>query len=109
MLDSAVMGGALVVRVLVSELQMFTIPQFREAMRPLLAEKPPFVVLDLGKVDTMDSSGLGAIFFTQKAIKEFGGRLALAGVGRKVAELLRLTRSAENLEIFQTVEKAAAR
>lgn len=64
---------------------------FKERMRELLADAPPRVVLDFGRVEFLDSSGLGAVV----AVMKLAGpdrRLELAALGETVAKVFRLTR-----------------
>lgn len=65
--------------------------RFKDAMREATATGPAHVVLDLGHVTFVDSSGLGAIV---AAMKQMGGgrRLDLAGLTPDVAKVFRLTR-----------------
>lgn len=64
---------------------------FKDAMRRLTDGLSGPVILDLGKVDFIDSSGLGAIV---AAMKTLGGtrRLHLAGLLPNVDRVFRLTR-----------------
>ena len=64
---------------------------FKDRMRELTDNGPERIVLDLAKVDFVDSSGLGAIVATMKAL---GGdrKLELAGLTPTVDKVFRLTR-----------------
>ena len=41
---------------------------FKEAMRDMIEDGPPVVILDLGQVNFIDSSGLGAVVATLKLL-----------------------------------------
>lgn len=64
---------------------------FKDAMREAVATGPDHVVLDLGQVTFVDSSGLGAIVAVMKAMGD-GRRLDLASLTPDVAKVFRLTR-----------------
>lgn len=84
-------GDRLLVRVAEPRLDAAIAIQFKEAMRGLSAEGPPCIVLDLGRVGFLDSSGLGAVVAVMKALGP-GRRLELAALTPAVARVFRLTR-----------------
>lgn len=65
--------------------------RFKEAVRAAAGEGPGRVVLDLGAVTFLDSSGLGALVGTMKLLGP-GRSLELAALQPNVARVLRLTR-----------------
>jgi anti-sigma B factor antagonist len=64
------------------------------------------VIVDLGKVQDMDSAGLGELVFLHMAAEDQGRRLKLAGANSLVTELFDLTRLASIFESFPSVEDA---
>lgn len=64
------------------------------------------VVLDLGAVEFMDSSGLGVLIAMLKRVSERGGDLVLARLPKKVRLVLEITRAYKIFRIFETVEEA---
>ena len=82
--------------------------QFKDAMRAVTEGGPSRIILDLGEVDFVDSSGLGAIV---AAMKLLGARrkLDLAALRPDVDKVFRLTRMDRVFDIYQTVEQATAR
>jgi anti-sigma B factor antagonist len=84
-------GDMLLVRVAEQRLDAAIAIQFKEAMRALAADGPPRVVLDLGQVGFLDSSGLGAVVAVMKALGP-GRHLELAALTPPVARVFRLTR-----------------
>jgi anti-sigma B factor antagonist len=81
--------------------------EFKDAMRIHTDNGPDLIVLDLSKVDFIDSSGLGAIV---AAMKNMGGdrRLALAGLTPTVARVFNLTRMDSVFSVFPTLDDALA-
>ena len=65
--------------------------QFKEDMRSETAQGPDRVVLDLTKVEFIDSSGLGAIVASMKQLSR-NQKLDLAGLTPNVQKVFRLTR-----------------
>lgn len=80
---------------------------FKDRMRDLVAQAPPFVVLDLASVTFLDSSGLGAIVASMKAVGP-NRRFVLSGVTPNVARVLRLTRMDTVMEIWPGLDVPAA-
>ena len=64
---------------------------FKEAMRDMIEDGPPVVILDLGQVTFIDSSGLGAVVATLKLLLP-DRSLTLAGLTPSVDRVFRLTR-----------------
>ncbi len=66
------------------------------------------VVLDLGGVGAMNSSGLGMLIAALTTVRNAGGDLRLARVGGRVESLLVVTRLAAVFTGFPSVEEAVA-
>ena len=96
-------GADLLIRVAEERIDAAAAVQFRDAMRDAAEGGQPRIVLDLGDVKFVDSSGLGAIV---AAMKHVGSdrRLELAALQPSVARVFRLTR----LDEVMTVHADAA-
>lgn len=81
--------------------------EFKDAMRAYFAAQHPRVVLDLAKVDFVDSSGLGAIVAILKEVGE-GKSFALAGLTPGVEKVFRLTRMDTVFTIYSDIDDAFA-
>lgn len=79
--------------------------EFKDAMRVQTEDGPETVVLDLTRVQFIDSSGLGAIV---AAMKNLGAerKMALAGLTPTVARVFQLTRMDSVFSVFSTVDGA---
>lgn len=79
--------------------------EFKEAMRRTTEGGASTVILDLSRVEFIDSSGLGAIV---AAMKHLGPdrRLVLAGLTPTVEKVFRLTRMDSVFGVFATLESA---
>lgn len=98
--------GALVLRITEPQLQMYLIPQFKAAVAAPLIDKPTLVVFDLGAVQHIDSSAMGALFHFQKELATWGGKLRLANLTSKVQQIFKITRSENTFDIRNTVADA---
>ena len=58
--------------------------------RPLLARTPKTLVLDLGGVGFMDSSGVGLILGRQRCARSLGGTLRIQHAPEQLRRVLRL-------------------
>jgi anti-sigma B factor antagonist len=97
-LSSHVEGDALIIRAEERRIDAMVAIQFKDAMRAVTADcgaagagAAARVVLDLGQVDFVDSSGLGAIVAVMKFLAP-GLRLELAALQPNVSRVFHLTR-----------------
>lgn len=61
------------------------------------------VLVDLGRVDYVDSTGIGFLIGIYTSVKKSPlGQFALANVNRRVREVLELTRLAQVIQIYPT-------
>jgi len=82
---------ALVVRVAEDRIDAAVAIRFKDAMRELAQDGPARVILDLTRVDFLDSSGLGAVVAVMKLLGP-ARKLELAGLTPTVEKVFRLTR-----------------
>ena len=76
---------------LIGEMDAGTIDVFRTAIIDVSVAGVTRVVLDLGELDFIDSTGLGGLVGALKRFRDLDGDLALANVRPRVAKLLELT------------------
>lgn len=79
--------------------------EFKDAMRAQTDDGPEMVILDLSKVNFIDSSGLGAIVASMKHMGQ-DRTLALAGLTPTVDKVFRLTRMDSVFNVFATLDGA---
>src|SRR6266478_6496488 len=72
----------------------------REKITKLLAGGHTQIVLDLGEVDYIDSTGLGSLVISFTQVKKAGGALKLSHLNKRNVELLALTRLHTIFEVF---------
>lgn len=79
--------------------------QFKEDMRAETSGGPDRLILDLSRVNFIDSSGLGAIVASMKQL-EARRRLDLAGLTPVVEKVFRLTRMDTVFNLFPSLDAA---
>lgn len=99
------LGGATLVRVS-GEVDMSNSPTFREALMGLTKKKVPAIVVDLGGVSYMDSSGIATLVEGLQETTEYGGKFRIASLTPKVHQVFELARLTDVFEIFSDVAGA---
>ena len=81
--------------------------KLRQVVKEELAECSQ-IVLDLGGVGHIDSTGLGTLVGLHASARKAGGGIKLANLNRRLHDLLGITRLLTIFELFDTAEDAAA-
>jgi anti-sigma B factor antagonist len=100
-------GDVAVVTLTEEQLDASNADDFRQSLAPVLADFNK-VVLDLSRLQFVDSRGCGAILSCLKATTEAGGDLHLCGVTRPVRTVFDFIRLHRICDIFDTKEQAVA-
>jgi anti-sigma B factor antagonist len=100
-------GNIMVAKVLDKRIAADVAPQFKAHLAGYLTNGERSIVLDLGAVSFIDSSGLGALISSLKAIGG-DGNLVISGACGAVATMFKLTRMDKILRLFGTTEEAVA-
>jgi len=87
-------------------LEMASAPAFREQVKQLVESGVTRLVVDLGEVSFVDSSGLGAVIGGLKLARQAGGDLRVARANQQVLLVLDLTSLNRVLRPYSTVEEA---
>ena len=82
-----------------SKVRRVVLLEFRE-------KRTPKVILNLLKVNYIDSSGVASLVEGLKASRDVGSRLILFGLSTVAHEVLRLSKLLTIFEIYDTEEKA---
>ena len=80
----------------------------REKVQSLLGDGMKKVIIDLGGVKWLNSSGLGALISSLTSVRNKGGDLRLANVADKVQSLFVITQLVKVFKTFDTVDRAVA-
>jgi anti-sigma B factor antagonist len=79
--------------------------QLREAVRRLLDEGKKKILLNLGEVAYVDSSGIGELVSSYTTTNNQGGHLKLLNLTKKIQDLLMITKL---LTVFETFDSEAS-
>ncbi len=82
--------------------------QLRDAIRDLIAKGQRRILLDLGEVNYIDSSGLGELVSAYTTVKNQGANLKLLKLTKKVHDLLQLTKLYTVFDIYDDEASAIA-
>jgi anti-sigma B factor antagonist len=88
------------------EIDVHTAPQFKQAVVGLITEGTRHVIIDLGGVGYMDSSGFSTLLSATKRLRPEGGAVHLVGARPVIQRMLHLTRLDTLLEVHPTLEEA---
>ncbi len=66
--------------------------QLRDATRDLLSKGAKLILLNLGDVNYIDSSGIGELVSAYTTVRNQGGELKLLNLTKKVHDLLQITK-----------------
>ena len=100
-------GDVLVAKVLDGRIAADVAPQFRARLAGYLSGGERSIVLNLEAVSFIDSSGLGALIASLKALGS-DGHLVISGARGTVASMFKLTRMDKVFRLFPTTEEAVA-
>ncbi len=78
----------------------------RDKIHSLVSDQVKQVVIDLGGVSYMNSSGLGTLIASLTTVRNSGGDLRLARVEGKVQNLFVMTQLVKVFDTYETVERA---
>lgn len=73
---------------------------FRDAIRDLGAKGSKKVLLNLGEVSYIDSSGIGEMVSGFTTVTNNGGQLKLEGLSKRVKDLLQITKLYTVFEVY---------
>lgn len=77
-----------------------------DQLHELIDQKKKRVVIDLSKVEWMNSTGLGILISGLTTLRNNGGELKLARITDKIQSLLTITKLITVFESFDNVEEA---
>ncbi len=86
-------------------LDAFSEPTFRKVIGDLVESGPANVVLDLSKIDFLDSSGLGALVQIAKLAKNQNGGIQIV-TNPRVTQTVKLVRLEKFLPLHATLDEA---
>jgi len=100
-------GGRTVVEV-GGEIDVYTAPVLRERLNDLVGEGHHHLVVDMERVDFLDSTGLGVLVGGLKRVRSNDGSLHLVCTQEKILKVFRITGLTKVFPIHDTVSDAVA-
>ena len=100
-------GGILTIRPAVTQIDTTNAQELRDGLIAKIDEGHRTILLDLGRVEFMDSSALGAMISGMKQL-ESKGEILLCNVSEPILGLLKLTQMVRIFPVFATEEEARA-
>jgi anti-sigma B factor antagonist len=90
------------------EIDVYTAPRLRELLIDLVSKDNYQLVVNLEKVDFLDSNGLGVLVGGLKQVRAFGGSLDIVCTRERVLKIFRITGLTKVFDIHDTVNEAIA-
>ena len=80
----------------------------RNTVREVLKEGGKKIILNLGDVNYIDSSGIGELVSTFTSVANQGGKLFLLNLTKKIQELLAITKLLTVFKVYEDEQKAVS-
>lgn len=88
------------------EIDVNTAPQVKKAFDKVIKEKREKVIINMEKVDYIDSSGLATLVELLKNFRKYGAQLKLVSLSGKVRSLFEITKLEKLFDILEKEEEA---
>lgn len=89
------------------EVDVYTSTQLKQDIARIIDEGVKFVVLNLSKVEYLDSTGLGVLIGSLKRLKENEGNLVIVSPSVRIMRVFEITGLFKIFHIYQNLEEAA--
>ena len=90
------------------EIDMATAPRLRQHVVTVTSSKPAGLVLDLDRVDFIDSTGLGVMVGAAKRMRMIDGGFRIACSQPHLIQLFEITRLNQVFDLYDSLEDALA-
>jgi anti-sigma B factor antagonist len=80
--------------------------QLRSIVADFLEQGIVRLVINMQKLNYLNSSGIGAVIAAHASIKKNGGEVKIAGIGGNIQNLLAVTKLIDVFDVFETVDEA---
>ncbi len=90
------------------EIDIYTTPQFKEAVTAAIEEGKPGIIINMAEVRYMDSSGFGTLLSATKRLRPVSGTLSLVGCNDAITRMLTITRLNTIFQCYATEDEALA-
>lgn len=103
--DQRKVGGTTILDV-VGEIDVYTAPQFKEAVNNVLANGQKHLIINMANVSYMDSSGFGTLLSATKKLRPVGGTVNLVKCNNAIDRILKITRLNTVFSVYDSVDEA---
>jgi anti-sigma B factor antagonist len=90
------------------EVDVYTAPRLRERLVELVEQGSRHVVVDLSRVEFLDSTGLGVLVGALKRLRAVNGTFKLVCAHERLLKIFRITALDRVFALYDTVEAATA-
>ena len=91
------------------EVDVYTSPELKQHLVSLVESGVKRVIVNLSKVEYLDSTGLGVLIGGLKRLREGDGNLVLVGPGMRILRIFEITGLDKIFDIYATEQEAAAK
>jgi anti-sigma B factor antagonist len=91
------------------EIDLHISPRITTTLNAALNAKPRNLVIDMGNVSYIDSSGLAVLIEAMQKVEKYGGKFALAGLQENVKPIFEIARLDQVFRIYPDVDSALSR
>ncbi|RCK72437.1 MAG: hypothetical protein IGBAC_0511 [Ignavibacteriae bacterium] len=82
--------------------------KLREKVKSLITDEIKKIVIDLSGVSYINSAGLGSLISVLTTVRNAGGDLKLARVGKRIKSIFVITQLVKVFDTYETQERAIA-
>ncbi len=82
--------------------------ELHDKVKSLMNDKINRVVIDLSKVNWMNSSGIGALMACMTSLKNANGEMRISGATEKIQNLFVITKLVTVFDTYETADRAVA-
>ena len=100
------MGDVNVIRVQEKKLTFHEAPEMKTTLLGLVLEADKKLLLNLGEVENMDSTGLGSFLFGIRQAENNGKDLRFCEIKSKIQFLIRIAHLQDVIKVYETEEQA---
>ena len=91
------------------EIDLHISPRIATTLNAAVKAKPRNLVIDMGNVSYIDSSGLAVLIEAMQKVEKYGGKFALAGLQENVKPIFEIARLDQVFRIHPDVDSALSR
>jgi len=88
------------------EIDVYTAPQFKDAVNSIIDDGQKHLIIDMGAITYMDSSGFGALLSATRRLRPQGGTINLVKCNTSIDRILRITRLNTVFAVYDSLDDA---